>query len=338
MSLRVRHLYRKAAIYGTLLAACIFFTIGLEILGASWVTIALLFGAIVLAGIAAYLLFDTLALWLFRAKIVDKASEPRAYSIVESLIEHQGLTMPRLAMINDPVVDVFVGSRDRDHAIIFITSGTLNEFNDAEFEAILAHELSIIDEMGSFIYNLVMMAFSALLEAYRMAISSLLFGNARTGGENGEVRIVKARTSDVPAAVRLLIAHGMYNYVYLHYLVGLAKERSPIFLAAYHDGKPVGFILGEIDDPFRRTVHICKFIVDGRYRRKGIGGRLLKAFIDVVESSGCGDCHLEVRMDNDNAISLYEKMDFKRQASIPGYYPDGIDGVRLAKIILKTDR
>jgi ribosomal protein S18 acetylase RimI-like enzyme len=245
--------------------------------------------------------------------------------------------MPGLAVINDPAADAFVSGKARDHAIIFITSGSLNEFNDAELEAILAHEIESIDEMGSFIYGLVMLAFSALPMAYRMAVSSLLFWNARPGSENGATRIVKAGTSDVPAAVRLLIAHGMYNYVYLHRLARLAKERSPLFLAAYHDGKPVGFILGEVDDPFRRTVHICKFIVDGRYRRKGIGGSLLHALIDTIESSGFRDCLLEVRADNQNAISLYEKMEFKPLARIPEFYPGGIDGIRLARAIVKND-
>jgi ribosomal protein S18 acetylase RimI-like enzyme len=243
--------------------------------------------------------------------------------------------MPRLALVDDPAADIVVTGRDRDHAIICITTGSLNEFNDAELKAILAHEIESIDEMGSFIYELLMMAFSALLMAYRMAVSSLLFGNARLDGKV-TTPVVKAGTPDVPAAVRLLIAHGMYNYVYLHRLAMLAREGSPLFLAAYHDGKPVGFILGEVDDPLRRTVHICKFIVDQRYRRNGIGGRLLHAFIDTVDSLGFYDCHLEVRVDNRSAISLYEKMEFKCQARIPGFYPGGVDGVRLAKAIVKN--
>jgi ribosomal protein S18 acetylase RimI-like enzyme len=334
MPLRIRHLYRKAIIYGTLLTACIFIVIRLGLSGVAWGDIALLSGIIVIAVAAAYLAFEPAALWLSRAKVADKAGVPRIYGILENLGKSKGVTMPRVAVINDHMADAFVSGATRGRAIIFITSGALDEFDDNELEAILAHELESIDEMGLLIYNLAMMAFSALLIAYRMAWNSLLFRNA---GFSGGMAVAKADLSDVPAAARLLIAHGMYNYVYLHRLARLAKERSPLFLAAYHDGKPVGFILGEVDDPFRRTVHICKFIVDERYRRKGIGGRLLRAFIDTIKSSGIRDCHLEVRVDNRSAISLYEKMEFKPRSSIPGFYPGGIDGVKLTRAIVKND-
>ncbi len=331
---KIRHLYRKVAIYGTILAICVVISLWLYLSGISPGAIALLFGAALAALIVAFLMFDHLALWILRAKIPGKADEPRLHRIVDSLCGRAGIQTPRLAVINDPVADAFVGGTTRGRAIIFITTGALIEFNDNELEAILAHELGSVGEMGLFIYDLAMMAISALLIVYGAAVNSLLFRNAIDMQAAGQIR--RAGLSDVPAVARLLIANGMYNYTYLHRLVRLAKARSPLFLAAYHDDKPVGFIIGEIDDPLRKTAHICKFIVDGRCRRMGIGGRLIDAFIGTITSAGFHDCRLEVRMDNESAISLYEKMEFKRLACLPGFYPGGADGLILCRSIIKN--
>jgi ribosomal protein S18 acetylase RimI-like enzyme len=330
---KIRHLYRKVAIYGILLAAGFVIAIWLYISGVSPAAILLLFGAALVVLAVAYLMFEPLALYIFRAKISNKASEPRLHRIMDGICERAGIMAPRLAIINDNIVDAFTGGTTRGRAIIFITSGSLNEFNDNELEAILAHELESVGEMSFFIYDLIMMSCSALTIAYGAAMNSLLLRNASDLQAAGPV--ARAGLSDVPDATRLLIANGMYSYTYLHRLVRLAKQRSPLFLAAYHDGKPAGFIIGGVDAPFQKSVHIYKFIVDGRYRKMGIGGRLINAFIDVAAGAGFHDCRLEVRMDNEGAISLYEKMEFKRLALLRGFYPGGTDGLILCRSIVK---
>ena len=340
--MRIRHLYRKAAIYGVILAVSILLIAWLRYTGVEWETIAISFAAIILSVTVACLLFNRLELWLLRAEVVDKVSDPRLFHIVEGLCKNNGLRAPHLAVIDDTISDVFVGGATRNDSYIFVTSGLLTAFNDEELKTILAHELEFIDEMGSFIYNIVTMAFSLPLKASRSAVSgrprgSLVLKDSVARDEYGSHMVIaKANVSDVPAAVRLLIAHGMYEYVYIHDLVGLARERSPLFLIAYYDGNLAGFVTGEIDHgPFRRRAHITKIISDGSYRRKGIGSHLLQAFIDMAKRSGYWDCHIEVRMNNRNAISLYEKFDFTIEDTIPKYYPDGTDCLIMLKILAK---
>jgi hypothetical protein len=66
---KIRHLYRKVAIYGILLAAGFVIAIWLYISGVSPITILLLFGAALVVLAVAYLMFEPLALYIFRAKI-----------------------------------------------------------------------------------------------------------------------------------------------------------------------------------------------------------------------------------------------------------------------------
>ena len=86
-------------------------------------------------------------------------------------------------------------------------------------------------------------------------------------------------------------------------------------------------ILGYIyySDIYER-VEINNFLVKEIHRNCGIGNTLLKFLTETVDKT----ISLEVRIDNYNAIHLYEKYGFKKQAIRKNYY-DGIDGILMVK-------
>jgi ribosomal-protein-alanine N-acetyltransferase len=58
-----------------------------------------------------------------------------------------------------------------------------------------------------------------------------------------------------------------------------------------------------------------------------LGATLLRAIVDEATSRGCTEVLLEVRVDNEPALHLYEKAGFERISVRRGYYPGGIDGL-----------
>ena len=58
-----------------------------------------------------------------------------------------------------------------------------------------------------------------------------------------------------------------------------------------------------------------------------VGGSLLRAIVDEATSRGCTELLLEVRVDNEPALHLYEKAGFERISVRRGYYPGGVDGL-----------
>jgi ribosomal-protein-alanine N-acetyltransferase len=68
--------------------------------------------------------------------------------------------------------------------------------------------------------------------------------------------------------------------------------------------------------------HVMKIGVLEKFRRKGIGGRLLmNAIRDLRNSrSDVRSVSLEVRVSNVNAISLYKKAGFRESGLRPSYY------------------
>ena len=77
-------------------------------------------------------------------------------------------------------------------------------------------------------------------------------------------------------------------------------------------------------------IEIVNIFVKEEHRNKKIGTSMLKYLID--NSSDKKNITLEVRVDNDMAIKLYESLGFKRVALRKGYY-EGIDGYLMELVL-----
>ncbi len=60
--------------------------------------------------------------------------------------------------------------------------------------------------------------------------------------------------------------------------------------------------------------------VDPAYRRQGIGELLVSELAAQLKNLGNGSLTLEVRISNESAIALYEKLDFYQVGRRPNYY------------------
>jgi len=78
------------------------------------------------------------------AQPVDRISEPRLWNLLENLCISRGITMPTLRIIETPQLNAFAsGIREKQYAVT-VTRGLLDTLDDAELEAVLAHELTHI--------------------------------------------------------------------------------------------------------------------------------------------------------------------------------------------------
>jgi [ribosomal protein S18]-alanine N-acetyltransferase len=66
--------------------------------------------------------------------------------------------------------------------------------------------------------------------------------------------------------------------------------------------------------------HITTFAVDPRWRRRGIGERLLLALLELAVARRAREATLEVRLSNMAARRLYEKYGFRPVGIRPRYY------------------
>lgn len=97
-------------------------------------------------GAALYTLFTyysgaKMALAINGAKEIQKKDNPRLWRIVENLSITNGMPMPKVYLMDDPVPNAFATGRDPKHSAVAVTSGILEIMTDTELEGVLAHEM-----------------------------------------------------------------------------------------------------------------------------------------------------------------------------------------------------
>ena len=83
------------------------------------------------------------------------------------------------------------------------------------------------------------------------------------------------------------------------------------------DGRVVGYI---IYADIQGDAELLRIAVDKRYRRTGIGNKLMKDMLDELVESGSEKVMLEVRAHNVAAVKLYKSFGFKDIFVRENYY------------------
>jgi ribosomal-protein-alanine N-acetyltransferase len=114
----------------------------------------------------------------------------------------------------------------------------------------------------------------------------------------------------------------------------LASSYPDTFLVAESDGEIQGYIMCRVERGFSKTrsfstarlLHVVSIAVRESFRRRGMARALMdEAMKRGVASYKATECYLEVRIGNDAAIGLYEKLGFAKVKRNYGYYLDGED-------------
>jgi ribosomal-protein-alanine N-acetyltransferase len=98
----------------------------------------------------------------------------------------------------------------------------------------------------------------------------------------------------------------------------LAKPTS-ICLGAFEGPELVGYV---INSRYVDAWHVMNVAVEPEHRGRGIATALLERLFEVTRDDERRGYTLEVRVSNDHAIGLYEKLGFERRGIRRGYYTD----------------
>lgn len=94
--------------------------------------------------ITSYWYSDKIALKLNHAHEIKREENVDLWNTVENLAITAGLPMPRVAIIDDPAPNAFATGRNKEHAVVAVTTGLLAILNKTELEGVIGHELSHI--------------------------------------------------------------------------------------------------------------------------------------------------------------------------------------------------
>jgi len=155
--------------------------------------VSLLFIAVVIAifmNIFSYWFSDKIVLKLHRAKPATREEYFDLWNAVENLSISAGLPMPRLYVIEDNAPNAFATGRNKEHAVICVTTGLLNILDKNELEGVISHELSHIGNRDMLLSTVivVMAGFVALLSDF--FLRSQMWNNSRRNQSGGAPLLV----------------------------------------------------------------------------------------------------------------------------------------------------
>jgi ribosomal-protein-alanine N-acetyltransferase len=98
----------------------------------------------------------------------------------------------------------------------------------------------------------------------------------------------------------------------------LAKPTS-ICLGAFEGERLMGYT---INSRYVDAWHVMNVAVDPEYQRRGVASQLLERLFELTADDERRGYTLEVRVSNQDAIRLYEKLGFEPRGIRRGYYTD----------------
>jgi len=125
------------------------------------------------------------------ARRIDRKAEPRLYNLVENLCISRGLTVPALRIIETDQRNAFASGIRQGHYSITVTRGLMNALDDAELEAVLAHELTHIENrdvqllvISAVFVGIISLTGDLLIRAPRLIFYSGSSGSSSSGSSS----------------------------------------------------------------------------------------------------------------------------------------------------------
>jgi len=138
----------------------------------------------VLLNVISYWYSDKIVLKLHKAKEATREEYFDLWNAVENLSITAGLPMPKIYVIDDPAPNAFATGRNKEHAVVAVTTGILEILNKQELEGVVAHELSHIGNRDILLSTVVvvLVGFITLVSDFFLRTAS--FGGGRSSKGN----------------------------------------------------------------------------------------------------------------------------------------------------------
>ena len=182
---------------------------------------AILYMAIIFSlvmNFASYWWSDKIVLSLAGAKPALHDSNTELYHLVENLSITAGLPLPKIYLIQDNAPNAFATGRDKNHAVVAVTTGLLGMLNKNELEGVVAHELSHIGNRDILLSSVIVVLVGLIAILSDMFIRSrFIFGGGdddnKAGGILAIVGIVFIILSPIIATIIQLAVSRQREYL-----------------------------------------------------------------------------------------------------------------------------
>ena len=176
----------------------------------------LIFFALVIA-IAQLFFADKIALLSMGARNVSEQEAPELHDMIGRLAAQSNLPKPKIAIVNSSIPNAFATGRDKNHAVVAVTTGIYNTLSPQEMEAVIAHELTHIIN-----HDMVVMTIATFFSIVAgLLVRNLMWfgmfggfggGYGRRRNDEGEAFILVILASAVAYAISFLLIRALSRY------------------------------------------------------------------------------------------------------------------------------
>src|SRR3990167_9173557 len=140
--------------------------------------------------VTSYWFSDKIVLKLAGARPATREEYRDLWNIVENLSITAGLPMPKLYIVNDPSTNAFATGRNKEHAVVAVTTGILPLLSKVELEGVIAHELSHIGNRDMLVSTVAVVLAGFVTILSDIFLRSLHFSGGRGGKKGGGVLVI----------------------------------------------------------------------------------------------------------------------------------------------------
>lgn len=163
-------------------------------------------GFALITNVWAYWFSDKVAIRSVGAKPAEGDQYRELHRIVENLAITAGLPKPHVYIIEDPAPNAFATGRDKNHAVIAVTTGLMSMLDRSELEGVIAHELSHIGNRDILVMTVavVLVGFLSILADMFLRVS--MFGGNDSDSKAGPLLAIAALLAMIlaPIAAQLI--------------------------------------------------------------------------------------------------------------------------------------
>ncbi len=138
----------------------------------------------------AYWFSDKTVLNMTNAKEVSYKEAPKLHRIVENLSITAGLPKPKIFLIKDNAPNAFATGRNKEHAIVAVTTGLLKILDKVELEGVIAHELSHIGNNDMLVSTVAVVLVGIITMISDFLLRGSMFGGRSNRKGNGVILII----------------------------------------------------------------------------------------------------------------------------------------------------
>jgi len=150
--------------------------------------IAIIFS--IFMNVLSYWFSDKIVLSISGAIPADHNKYPELYHTVENLSITAGLPTPKIYIIPDSSPNAFATGRNKEHAVVAVTTGLLQILDKSELQGVIAHELSHIGNRDILLSTIVVVLVGFISILADMFIRGSMFGGRDNDNKGGGILMI----------------------------------------------------------------------------------------------------------------------------------------------------